>query len=45
MCIFSVSEITVTSTKTASYPYCNYGRPGTAYAELAEYRMRNHDLR
>ena len=26
------------------YPYCNYGRPGTKYEELAEYRMRNHDL-
>ena len=24
--------------------YCNYGRPGTKYEELAEYRMRNHDL-
>ena len=23
------------------YPYCNYGRPGTKYEELAEYRMRN----
>ena len=26
------------------YPYCNYGRPGTKYEELAEYRLRNHDL-
>ena len=26
------------------YPYCNYGRPGTKYEELAEYRMKNHDL-
>jgi 7-cyano-7-deazaguanine reductase len=25
-------------------PYCNYGKPGTAYAEMAEYRMRRHDL-
>ncbi|MCD7815865.1 MAG: NADPH-dependent 7-cyano-7-deazaguanine reductase QueF, partial [Bacteroides sp.] len=22
----------------------NYGRPGTKYEELAEYRLRNHDL-
>ncbi|MBR1387220.1 MAG: NADPH-dependent 7-cyano-7-deazaguanine reductase QueF [Alloprevotella sp.] len=26
------------------YPYANYGREGTKYAELAEYRMRHHDL-
>ena len=26
------------------YPYCNYGRPGTKYEELAQYRLRNHDL-
>ena len=26
------------------FPYCNYVRPGTKYEELAEYRMRNHDL-
>jgi 7-cyano-7-deazaguanine reductase len=25
-------------------PWCNYGRPGTRYAELAEFRMKNHDL-
>lgn len=25
------------------YPYCNYGRPGTKYEELAEYRLRNHN--
>jgi 7-cyano-7-deazaguanine reductase len=25
-------------------PYCNYGEPDTKYAELAAYRMRNHDL-
>ena len=26
------------------YPYCNYGRKGTKYEKLAEYRMQNHDL-
>ena len=26
------------------YPYANYGRPGTKYAEMAEYRLRQHDL-
>lgn len=26
------------------YPYTNYGRPGTKYEELAEYRMKHHDL-
>ena len=26
------------------YPYANYGRPGTKYAELATYRMQNHNL-
>ena len=25
-------------------PYCNYGRPGTKYEELAHYRLMNHDL-
>jgi 7-cyano-7-deazaguanine reductase len=25
-------------------PWCNYGKPGTRYAELAEYRLRQHDL-
>ncbi|WP_455498134.1 preQ(1) synthase [Coprobacter sp.] len=24
------------------YPYCNYGRPNTEYAEIAKERMRNH---
>jgi 7-cyano-7-deazaguanine reductase len=26
------------------HPYCNYGRKGTSYEEMAKYRMRNHDL-
>lgn len=26
------------------YPYTNYGRKGTKYEELADYRLRNHDL-
>ena len=26
------------------HPYANYGRAGTKYAELADYRLRNHDL-
>jgi len=25
-------------------PYCNYGKPGTKYEQMAEYRMLNHDL-
>lgn len=25
-------------------PYCNYGKPGTKFEEMAEYRMMNHDL-
>ena len=25
-------------------PYCNYGRPGTRYEELAKYRFDNHDM-
>jgi len=25
-------------------PYCNYGKPGTRYGQMAEYRMMNHDL-
>lgn len=25
-------------------PYCNYGKAGTNYVEMADYRMRNHDL-
>lgn len=25
-------------------PYCNYGKPGTKYVQMAEYRMLNHDL-
>jgi len=25
-------------------PWCNYGRPGTRYAELAGFRLKNHDL-
>jgi 7-cyano-7-deazaguanine reductase len=25
-------------------PYCNYGKSGTKYAQMAEYRMMNHDL-
>ena len=25
-------------------PYCNYGRPGTKYEQMADYRMMNHDL-
>ena len=27
------------------YPYANYGRPGTKYEELANYRLMNHDLK
>jgi 7-cyano-7-deazaguanine reductase len=25
-------------------PYCNYGKPGTEYADMASFRLRNHDL-
>ena len=25
-------------------PWCNYGQPGTRYIELAEFRLRQHDL-
>jgi 7-cyano-7-deazaguanine reductase len=25
-------------------PYCNYGKSGTKYEQMAEYRMMNHDL-
>ncbi len=25
-------------------PYSNYGKPGTKYEQMAEYRMMNHDL-
>jgi 7-cyano-7-deazaguanine reductase len=25
-------------------PWCNYGQPGTRYVELAEFRLRQHDL-
>jgi len=25
-------------------PYCNWGRPGTKYEEMAAYRLLNHDL-
>ena len=25
-------------------PYCNHGKPGTKYEQMAEYRMMNHDL-
>lgn len=25
-------------------PYCNYGRPGTVYADMARKRMELHDL-
>ena len=25
-------------------PYCNYGRPGTKYEQMANYRLMNHDL-
>jgi len=25
-------------------PYCNYGKPGTKYVQMAEYRLLNHDL-
>ncbi|WP_298067854.1 preQ(1) synthase [uncultured Mailhella sp.] len=26
------------------YPFCNYGKPGTSYEKLAEYRFMRHDL-
>lgn len=25
-------------------PYCNYGKPGTKFEEMAHYRMMNHDM-
>ena len=25
-------------------PWCNYGRPGTKYVEIADFRLMNHDL-
>ena len=25
-------------------PYCNYGKPGTKFEEMANYRMMNHDM-
>jgi 7-cyano-7-deazaguanine reductase len=25
-------------------PYCNYGKPGTKFEEMAQYRLMNHDL-
>jgi 7-cyano-7-deazaguanine reductase len=25
-------------------PYCNYGKPGTKFEQMAEYRLMNHDL-
>jgi len=25
-------------------PYCNYGKPGTKFIQMAEYRLLNHDL-
>jgi len=25
-------------------PWCNYGQPGTKYEELAEFRLKHHDL-
>jgi 7-cyano-7-deazaguanine reductase len=25
-------------------PWCNYGKPGTKYTELAEFRLQHHDL-
>ncbi len=25
-------------------PWCNYGRPGTKFEEIAKYRLMNHDL-
>jgi 7-cyano-7-deazaguanine reductase len=26
-------------------PYCNYGMPGTKYADMASFRLMNHDIR
>ncbi len=26
------------------HPFCNYGKPGTRYEKLAEYRLMRHDL-
>ena len=26
------------------YPYANYGRPGTKYEEMAQFRLLHHDL-
>ncbi|MFJ7934920.1 preQ(1) synthase [Sporosarcina sp. NPDC096371] len=25
-------------------PYCNFGKPGTKYEKMADYRMMNHDM-
>lgn len=25
-------------------PWCNYGKPGTKYGEMAQFRLMNHDL-
>ena len=25
-------------------PYCNYGKPGTKFEKMADYRMMNHDI-
>ncbi|MBN2485899.1 MAG: NADPH-dependent 7-cyano-7-deazaguanine reductase QueF [Bacteroidales bacterium] len=25
-------------------PFCNYGKPGTRYSDMADYRFQNHDL-
>lgn len=25
-------------------PYCNYGKPGTKFEQMAEHRMMNHDM-
>lgn len=25
-------------------PFCNYGKPGTKFEQMAEYRLMNHDL-
>lgn len=25
-------------------PYCNYGKPGTKFEQMADYRLMNHDL-
>jgi 7-cyano-7-deazaguanine reductase len=25
-------------------PYCNYGKPGTKFQEIADFRFKNHDL-